>query len=165
MSGQGHTERNLPLFSGNSFGPLDHFKVDCMAEELAQGLHLVSLMKDVSLEKGSPTSSVPRVCYEPPTSSTSEVGLLLPWWMWCVLQLLCSMFALFLPRRRLCNLYSLVGIQHCSCLPLVLITETRPKNVRQKLNVSSVEKATHTKDAQIEKESNQSVLTVRKTCR
>ena len=31
--------------------------------------------------------------------------------------------------------------------------------MRQKLNVSFLEKATHTKDAQIEKESNQSVLT------
>ena len=40
------------------------------------------------------------------------------WWLCCVLQLLCSMFPLFLPRRRLRNLYSLVGIQHCSCLPL-----------------------------------------------
>ena len=39
------------------------------------------------------------------------------------------------------------------------ISGTRPKIVRLKLNVSSVEKATHTKDAQIEKKSNQSVLT------
>ena len=31
------------------------------------------------------------------------------------------------------------------------ISETRPKIVRQELNVPSVEKATHTKDAQIEK--------------
>ena len=37
-----------------------------------------------------------------------------------VLQLfICSMFALFLPHRRLRNLYSLVGIQHFSCLPLL----------------------------------------------
>ena len=35
----------------NSFGALDHFKVDCKAEELAQGLHLVFLMKDTGLEK------------------------------------------------------------------------------------------------------------------
>ena len=41
------------------------------------------------------------------------------------------------------------------------ISDTRPKSVRQKLDVSSVEKATHTKDAQIEKKSNQSVLTVK----
>ena len=31
------------------------------------------------------------------------------------------------------------------------ISDTRPKIVRQKLNVSSVQKATHTKDAQTEK--------------
>ena len=29
------------------------------------------------------------------------------------------MFTLFLPRKRLHNLYGLVGIQHCSCPPLV----------------------------------------------
>ena len=38
------------------------------------------------------------------------------------------------------------------------ISDIRPKLVRQKLNVSSVEKATHTKDAQTEKISNQNVL-------
>ena len=38
------------------------------------------------------------------------------------------------------------------------ISDTRPKIVRQKLNVSSVEKATHTKDAQTEIKSNQIVL-------
>ena len=48
----------------------------CEAEELVQGLHLVSLMKDTGLEKDSPASSVPRVRYEPPSSSTSEAGLL-----------------------------------------------------------------------------------------
>ena len=52
MSGRSYAERNL-----------------------AQGLHLVSLMKNTDLEKDSPASSVPRACYEPPTSSTSEVGL------------------------------------------------------------------------------------------
>ena len=77
MSGRGYAERNLPSFFANSFGPLDHFKVDCEAKELTQGLHLVSLMKDTGLEKDSPASSVQRVYYEPPTSSTSEVGLLL----------------------------------------------------------------------------------------
>ena len=66
-----------PRFFANSFGPIVHFRVDCEAKELAQGLHLVSLMKHIDLEKDSPASSVPRVCYEPPTSSTSEVGLLL----------------------------------------------------------------------------------------
>ena len=76
MSGRGYAERNLPSFFANSFGPLDHFKIDSKAEELAQGLHLVSLMKDNCLEKDSLASSVPRVYYEPPTSSTSEVGLL-----------------------------------------------------------------------------------------
>ena len=55
------------------FGPLDHFKVDCEAEELAQGLHLVSLMKDTGLEKDSPASGVLRVYYEPSTSFTSGV--------------------------------------------------------------------------------------------
>ena len=58
------------LAFANSFGPLDHFKVDCKAEELAQGLHL----KDTGFEKDSPASSVPRAYYEPPTSSMSEVG-------------------------------------------------------------------------------------------
>ena len=41
------------------------------------------------------------------------------------------------------------------------VSDTRPKIVRPKLNVSSVEKATHIKDAQIELKSNQSVLTVK----
>ena len=62
-----------PRFFANSFGTLDHFKVDCTAEELAQGLHLVILMNDTGLEKDSPASSVPRVYYEPLTSSASEV--------------------------------------------------------------------------------------------
>ena len=76
MSGRGYAERNLPSFFANSFDLLDHFKVDCKAEELAQGLHLVSLMKDTDLEKGSPASGVPRVYYEPSTTFTSEVRLL-----------------------------------------------------------------------------------------
>ena len=38
------------------------------------------------------------------------------------------------------------------------ISDLRPKTVRQKLNVLSVEKATRTKDAQTEKKSNQNVL-------
>ena len=41
------------------------------------------------------------------------------------------------------------------------ISDTQPKIVKQKLNVSSVEKATHTKDAQTEKKSNQNVLIVK----
>ena len=75
MSGRGYAERNLPSFFANSFGTLDYFKVDCKTEELAQGLHLVSLMMDTGLEKDSPASSAPRVYYERPTSSTSEVRL------------------------------------------------------------------------------------------
>ena len=59
MSGRGYAERNLPSFSGNSFGASDRFKVDCRAEELAQELHLVILMKDTGLEKDSPASSLP----------------------------------------------------------------------------------------------------------
>ena len=76
MSGRDYAERNLPSFFANNFGPLIHFKVDCEAEELAQGPHWVSLMKDTGLEKDSPASSVPRVCHQSPTPSTSEVGLL-----------------------------------------------------------------------------------------
>ena len=60
----------------SSYSLLDLFKADREAEELVQGLHLVSLMKDTGLEQDSPASSVPRVCGEPPTSSTSEAGLL-----------------------------------------------------------------------------------------
>ena len=75
MSGRGYAERNLPSFFANSFGTLDHFKVDCKAEELAQGQHLVISMMDTGLEKDFQTSSVLRVCYQPPTSSTSEVRL------------------------------------------------------------------------------------------
>ena len=82
MSGRGYAERNLLSFFANSFGTLDHFKVNCKAEELAQGLHLVFLMKDTGLEKDCPASSVPRVYYEPPTSSTSEVGLLSRFTLW-----------------------------------------------------------------------------------
>ena len=37
-------------------------------------------------------------------------------------------------------------------------SDIQPRVVRQKLNVSSVEKATHTKDAQKETKSNQNVL-------
>ena len=69
-----------PRFFANGFGTLDHFRVDCgaeeLAQELAQGLPLVSLVGDAGLGKGSPASSIPRVYYKPPTSSTSEVGLL-----------------------------------------------------------------------------------------
>ena len=75
MSGRGYAERNLLSFFANSFGTLDHFKVDCKAEELTQGQHLVIMVMDTSLEKDSQTSNVPRVYYEPPTSSTSEVEL------------------------------------------------------------------------------------------
>ena len=35
------------LISANSFGTLDHFKVDCKAEELTQGQHLVIMMMDI----------------------------------------------------------------------------------------------------------------------
>ena len=62
------------LVFANSFGALDHFKVDCKADKLTQGQHLVILM-DTNLEKDSQASSVLRVYYEPPTSSTSEVRL------------------------------------------------------------------------------------------
>ena len=61
------------LVSENSFGTLDHFNVDCKADELT---HLVILMMDTSLEKDSQTSSVLRVYYEPPTSSMSEIRLI-----------------------------------------------------------------------------------------
>ena len=43
----------------------------------------------------------------------------------------------------------------------VKISDIRPKTVRQKLSVLSVEKATLTKDAQTEKNSNPNVLTVK----
>ena len=61
----------------NSFGTLHHFKVDCNAGELTQGQHLVIMMMDTGLEKDSQASSVLRIYYESPTSSTSEVELLL----------------------------------------------------------------------------------------
>ena len=77
MSGQGYAERNLPTFFANNFGTLDHLKVDCKAEESTQGQHFVIMMMDTGLEKDSQASSVLRVYYEPPTSSTSEVELLL----------------------------------------------------------------------------------------
>ena len=70
MSGRSYAERNIPSIFANSFGTLDHFKVDSKAEELAQGVQLVILMKDTGLEKDSPASGVPRVYYEPLTSST-----------------------------------------------------------------------------------------------
>ena len=54
------------------FGTLHHFKVDCNAEELTEGQHLVIMMMDTSLEKDSQASSVLRVYYEPPTSSRSD---------------------------------------------------------------------------------------------
>ena len=76
MSGRGYAERNLLSFFVNSFSPLDLFKADFEAEELIQGLHLVSLVKDTGLEKDSPALSAPRVCCEPPTSFTAEAGLL-----------------------------------------------------------------------------------------
>ena len=41
------------------------------------------------------------------------------------------------------------------------ISDTRPKIVRQKPSVSSVEKATHIKDARVEKKTNQNVPTVK----
>ena len=77
MSGQGYAERNLPSLFPNSFSPLDLSKADCEAEELVHGLYLISLVKDTGLEQDSPASSVPRLCYEPLTLSTSEaLGLL-----------------------------------------------------------------------------------------
>ena len=76
MSSRGSAERNLPSFFANSFGTLVHFKVDCKAEELTQGQHLVIMMMDTSLEEDSQTSSILRVYYEPSTSSTPKVGLL-----------------------------------------------------------------------------------------
>ena len=76
MSGRGYAERNLPSFFENSFGTLDHFKVDCKAEELTQEQRLVIMMIDTSFEKDSQASSVLREYYEPPTLSTSEVELL-----------------------------------------------------------------------------------------
>ena len=63
----------------NSFDTLDHFKVDCQAEELTEGHHLVILIMGSSLKKDSQTSSVLGVYYERLTSSTSETRLLLPW--------------------------------------------------------------------------------------
>ena len=48
-----YAERNLPSCFTNSFGTLDHFKVDCKAEELPQGQHLVILTMDTSFEKAS----------------------------------------------------------------------------------------------------------------
>ena len=72
-----YAKRNLPLFFANSFDALVDFKVDCKAEDLTQGQHLLIMMMDTSLDEESQTSSVLRVYYEPPTSSTSEVGLLL----------------------------------------------------------------------------------------
>ena len=49
------------LVFANSFGTFVHVKVDCKAEELAQGLHFIFLMKNTGLEKDSPASSVPSV--------------------------------------------------------------------------------------------------------
>ena len=76
MLGRGYAERNLPSFFANSFNTVDLFKVDCKAEELTQGQHLVILMMNASLEEDSQTSSVLRVFYEPLISSTSEAKLL-----------------------------------------------------------------------------------------
>ena len=63
------------LFFASSISALDHFRVDCGAEELPQGQHLVILVMDTSLKESSQASSVLRVYYEPPNSSMSEVGL------------------------------------------------------------------------------------------
>ena len=90
MCGPGYADRNLPSFSANSFGALDHFGVDCGAGELAQGLHLVFLMKDAGIERDSPASSVPRVYYKPPTLRTSEVRLLE---LWPVMNNRCKVYA------------------------------------------------------------------------
>ena len=56
---------------------LDLFNVDCKAEELPQGQHLVILMMNTSLEEDSQTLSVLRVYYESLTSSISEARPLL----------------------------------------------------------------------------------------
>ena len=58
MSGRGYAERNLPSFFANSFGTLYHFKVDCKAEELTQGKHLVIMMMDTSLRNIKYTKSI-----------------------------------------------------------------------------------------------------------
>ena len=76
MSGRGYAERDLPSFFANGFSILDHFKVDCKAEELTQGQHLAIMMMDTGLEKDSQTLSILKVYYESPTSSTPEVRLL-----------------------------------------------------------------------------------------
>ena len=62
------------FFLANSFVTLDHFKVSCKAEELTQGQHLVISMMDTGIKKDS---TVLRVYFDPPTSSMSEVRLLL----------------------------------------------------------------------------------------
>ena len=94
MSGRGYAERNLPSFFANSFGTLDHFKVDCKAEELTQGQHLVISVMDTGLEKDSQASNVLRVHYEPPTSSTSEVRFLSFSWNWQVAITICNSYRL-----------------------------------------------------------------------
>ena len=57
------------LVYANSFGTLDHFKVDCKAEEVTEGQHLVIMMMGTSVEKDSQASSILRVCYELPIAS------------------------------------------------------------------------------------------------
>ena len=66
-----------PRFSANSFSPFDLFKADCEAEELVQGLHLVSLMKALKKLPGIKCTGQQYVMnprHEPLTSSTSEAG-------------------------------------------------------------------------------------------
>ena len=48
-SDRGYAERNLPSFFANSFGTLVLFKVDCKAEELTQGQHLVIMLMDTKV--------------------------------------------------------------------------------------------------------------------
>ena len=62
-------------FSANSIGILVLFKVECKAEGLTQGQHLVIMMMDTDLEENSQASSILRVYYDPPTSSPSKVRL------------------------------------------------------------------------------------------
>ena len=66
---------DLPIFISLKC-TLDHFKVDCKAEELTQGQHLGISMMDTGLGKDFQTSVVLRVYYDPPTLSMSEVRLL-----------------------------------------------------------------------------------------
>ena len=47
-----------PRCFANSFGTLDHSKIDCKAEELTQGQHLVILMIDTRLPSIKCTKSI-----------------------------------------------------------------------------------------------------------